>query len=165
MKLDQKLIDAAISFVRERFPAAGDWDGAAAMYTTTGRLLVSTYVEAPNPGVGLCNETGAICEAHKFGEKVTASVCVGRSPEGKFEIVTPCGVCQERLFFWGGDVEVAVPDAIDATKWLGKKLIVSIKSSGESLARFKKALREARKGTVKTPVVEFEQIDFDLKVV
>jgi cytidine deaminase len=124
LKLDQALVDATIQFIKERFPVVNDWDGAAAMYTHTGRILVSTYVESLNVGVGLCNETGAICDAHKLNEKVTASVCVGRSPEtGKFEIVTPCGVCQERLFFWGPDVEVAVPDPTDSTKWIAKKLI------------------------------------------
>ena len=121
MKLDQKLIDTAIAFIQERFPKIGDWDGAAAMYTHTGRVLVSTYAKCPNAGAGLCNETGAICEAHKFNERITASVCVGRSPEGTFNIVAPCGICMERLHFWGRDVEVAVPDK-DTTKWLAKKL-------------------------------------------
>lgn len=123
MKLDQTLVDATINFIKSRFPKVGDWDGAAAMYTQTGKILVSTYVESPNVGTGLCNETGSICEAHKLGEKVTASVCVGRSPQGEFEIVTPCGVCQERLFFWGPDVEVAVPDPSNPQKWIAKKLI------------------------------------------
>lgn len=123
MKLDQKLVDATIDFIKSRFPKVGDWDGAAAMYTQSGKILVSTYVESPNVGTGLCNETGSICEAHKLGEKVTASVCVGRSPQGEFEIVTPCGVCQERLFFWGPDVEVAIPDPSNAQKWIAKKLI------------------------------------------
>lgn len=122
MKLDQKLVDAAIHFIKSRFPKVGDWD-TAAMYTHKGKILTSTYVESPNVGAGLCNETGSICEAHKLEEKITASVCVGRSPQGDFEIVTPCGVCQERLFFWGTDVEVAVPDLADAKKWIAKKLI------------------------------------------
>jgi cytidine deaminase len=123
VKLDQKLIDAAIDFIKNRFPTVGDWDGAAAMYTRSGKILTSTYVESPNVGTGLCNETGCICEAHKLNEKITASVCVGRSPTGEFEIVTPCGVCQERLFFWGPEVEVAVPDPRNHQKWLSKKLL------------------------------------------
>ena len=30
--------------------------------------------------------------------------------------------CQERLFFWGPDVEVAVPDPQDSSRWLAKRL-------------------------------------------
>lgn len=123
MNLDQKLVDAAIALIKTRNPKAGEWDGAAALYTETGKILTSTYAESPNAGTGLCNETGAICEAHKINERVTASVCVGRNPTGEFEIVTPCGVCQERLFFWGPDVEVGIPDPVDPRKWLSKKLI------------------------------------------
>jgi len=122
MKLDQALVDAAISLIKSRYPNLGDWDGAAALYTETGKILTSTYAESPNAGAGLCNETGAICEAHKLNERVTASVCVGRNPQGEFDIIAPCGICQERLFFWGPDVEVAVPDLNDTKNFISKTL-------------------------------------------
>lgn len=122
MKLDQRLVDAAMELIRLRYPNVGGWEGAAALYTDSGKILTSTYAECPNEGAGLCNETGAICEAHKLGEKVTASVCVGRDPTGRFNIVAPCGICQERLHYWGRSVEVAVPDLSDTRKWLRKTL-------------------------------------------
>lgn len=122
MKLDQRLVDAAIELIKTRFPKIGDWDGSAALYTESGKILTSTYAESPNDGAGLCNETGSICEAHKLGERVMASVCVGRSPSGEFHIITPSGICQERLFFWGADVEVAVPQCDDPKRWLSRKL-------------------------------------------
>jgi cytidine deaminase len=122
MKLDQQLVDAAIALTKKRYPVVGDWDGAAAAYTESGKILTSTYAESPNVGAGLCNETGAICEAHKLGERITASVCVGRNPAGEFHIVTPCGICQERLYFWGPDVEAAVPHPEDSRRWVTKKL-------------------------------------------
>lgn len=37
-------------------------------------------------------------------------------------ILTPCGNCQERLFHWEQDVEVAVPRIDDATQWDVKTL-------------------------------------------
>ena len=92
------------------------------MYTDQGNLLISTYAESPNVGAGLCHETGSICEAHKLGEKIVASVCVGRDLDGKFDIIAPCGICQERLWFWGENVEVAIPDENDTTKWVRKTL-------------------------------------------
>ncbi len=121
MKLDQKLVDAAISFTQERY-TAGEEAGAAALYTASGRLLISTFFDSPNDAVRLCHETGAICEAHKLGEVVTASVCVNRAPDSSFHILSPCGICQERLYLWGGGVEVAVPVAGDPTRWMAKTL-------------------------------------------
>jgi cytidine deaminase len=50
-------------------------------------------------------------------------VCVSRLAEDDpFMILTPCGIRQERPAFWGGDVEVAVPNPEDPTKWQTKRL-------------------------------------------
>ena len=121
MRLDQKLVDTAISFVQKRFPTE-PWAGAAAMYTNDGQILISTSPECVNDSVSLCHETGAICEAHKLDKKVTASVCVSRDDQGRFHILTPCGVCQERLYVWGDNVEVAAPIDSDSTQWQMKLL-------------------------------------------
>src|SRR4051812_47154522 len=108
MRLDQKLVDAALKLAASRFPNRDA--GAAAMYTRSGRLLTSVCVEGPNSAACLCHETGAICEAHKLQEAITATVCVSRESAGApFVILPPCGICCERLRFWGGEVEVAVP--------------------------------------------------------
>ncbi len=122
MKLDQRLVDAAIELMNKRCPKEA-WGGAAAMYTREGDLLTSIGVDSPNELAGLCHEMGAICEAHKLGHTVTASMCVTRAPGAEtIRILTPCGICQERLFFWGPTVEVAVPDSHDPSKWLAKTL-------------------------------------------
>lgn len=121
MKLDQALVDVATDLLEKRFPAA---EGiAAAMYTDDGLILTSVVFEPEWGGGGLCAETGAICEAVKLDKRITASVCVSRlSGDGPIVILTPCGICQERLFHWGGTVEVATPDPQDARKWQAKTL-------------------------------------------
>jgi cytidine deaminase len=121
MKLNQELVDAAIKLIIDRYGDKDDWKGAAAMYTESGKILTSTTPLMPNGCVDLCHETGAICEAHKINEKVTASVCVSREKD-KYHILSPCGVCQERLYLWGPDVEVAVPAEKDSTIWQSKTL-------------------------------------------
>jgi cytidine deaminase len=121
MKLDSNLIEAAQAFVKSRFPDE-TWAGAAAMYTEDGQLLISTAPEVVNASVDLCHEAGAICEAYKLNKKITATVCVSRDEQGRFHILTPCGVCQERLFVWGGNIEAAVPLDSDSTKWQIKTL-------------------------------------------
>ena len=53
-------------------------------------------------------------EAYKNEDVITHSICVVRDDEhSESKILTPCGICQERLRYWGGDVKVAVmnPDS------------------------------------------------------
>lgn len=121
MELDQALVDAAIELLEKRFP--GEEGIAAAMYTEDREVLTSVFFE-PEWGSGmLCAETGAICEAEKLGKRIITSVCVSRQTgTSPIVILTPCGICQERLFHWGQDVEVAVPTIDDATQWDVKTL-------------------------------------------
>ncbi|WP_206920035.1 cytidine deaminase [Alicyclobacillus suci] len=85
------------------------WGGAAAMYTKGGRILTSIAPEVLGDATNLCIETGAILEAHKFNDKVTHSICVVRDDENsRFKVLTPCGICQERLLYWGENVKAAV---------------------------------------------------------
>jgi len=123
MHLDQTLVDAARELALRRWTNPKLDAGAAAMYTRTGRLLTSTFAESPNCHASLCHETGSICEAHKLQEAVTATVCISRDDaDSPFVILPPCGICSERLAYWGQDVEVAVPRRDDPTKWEMKLL-------------------------------------------
>lgn len=113
MSIDQKLYNEAINLIKKRYPSG--WGGAAAMYTEDGQILTSVAPEVINASTELCMETGAILEAHKLNIKVTHSICVAREDENAaFIIPTPCGVCQERLFYWGEDVKAAVTNENNA---------------------------------------------------
>ncbi|TLW93119.1 cytidine deaminase [Saccharomonospora piscinae] len=117
MDLGTRLVAAAADLVDSRFPGR-DWAGAAAMALDDGTLLTSTAPEVVNPAVELCHEVGALCEAYRIGRPVVASVCVVRADQGRgFWVLSPCGVCQERLRFYGPGVEVAVPEANDPALW------------------------------------------------
>lgn len=126
MQVDQALVNAAIDLAERRYagdPDSDGWAGAAAMYVSDGRILTSVFVDSPNAAASLCCETGAIAEAHKLNLAVVATVCVSREKPGDpFVILTPCGICQERLAHWGGDVQVAVPYPGEPTRWLSKPL-------------------------------------------
>ncbi|MEI8025280.1 MAG: cytidine deaminase [Pseudomonadota bacterium] len=111
----ENLISEAKSFVKSRF-ADTTWKGAAAILCKDGEILISTSPETVNESVSLCHETGGICEAYKKGKQVALSVCISFDDKEKCHILSPCGVCQERLWFWGGGVEVAVPQGSDSTK-------------------------------------------------
>lgn len=121
MDVDQPLIDSIISFIEARFPGE-EAEGAAGMYTSSGRLLLSTAPDTLNDAVSLCHETGCLCEAYTLNEPVTASACVYRESPNRYVIFAPCGVCQERLFLYGHDVSVAVATYDDSTQWTSRKL-------------------------------------------
>ncbi|WP_071458868.1 cytidine deaminase [Bacillus massilinigeriensis] len=107
MDIEQRLYEAATELIKQRYPSG--WGGAAAMYTEDGKILTSVAPEVINASTELCIETGAILEAHKHNTKITYSICVVRDDErAEFKVLTPCGVCQERLFYWGSGVKAAV---------------------------------------------------------
>lgn len=109
MNIEQKLYQSAIDLVEKRYPSG--WGGAAAMYTEDGQILTSVAPDVINASTELCMETGAILEAHKLNTAITHTICIAREDESAgFKILTPCGVCQERLFYWGGNVKAAVTD-------------------------------------------------------
>jgi len=101
------MFDKVTKFIEDRYPKG--WGGAAIMKTEKGRYFISVALESANAGAGLCMETGAMCEAQKLDEKITHSLCVVRDDENsKYKVLTPCGICQERLLYWGGDVLVGI---------------------------------------------------------
>jgi cytidine deaminase len=117
MAVDQALVDAAIDLATTRF-AGEPWSGAAAVRLDDGAVLTSTGPDAPNVAASLCHETGAICEAFKLGRRIVATVCVTAArTDGQYWILAPCGICQERLFAHGPDVEVGVPEPGNPTHW------------------------------------------------
>ena len=66
--------------------------------------------------------TGAMLEAHKFDEKVTHCMCLVRKDEkSPYQILSPCGICQERLRYWGEDVQVAVTTEEEKIKFVQLK--------------------------------------------
>lgn len=119
--VDKNLVEAAIDQASRRFPEGES--GAAAVYLEDGSIITSVCFDSPNEATNLCHETGAYCEAYRRNLKVIASVCVVReNSRSQYIILTPCGVCQERLATWGMSVEVAVPVEKNPTQWLSVPL-------------------------------------------
>lgn len=117
MSIEQTLYDTAVDFIKNRYPTG--WGGAAVIHTDDDRYLISVALEVFNASAELCIETGAICEAHKFNVKVTHCICVVRDDENsEFKVLTPCGICQERLRFWGEDVLVGVTTPDNSLKYV-----------------------------------------------
>ncbi|MEZ8270851.1 cytidine deaminase [Vibrio splendidus] len=105
--IERELYQAAVELVKVRYPSG--WGGAAAVRTDSGKILTSIAPDTKNDALSLCMEVGAYLEAHKLNERVTHSLCLCRESENdEFLILSPCGVCQERLVHWGGDVKAVI---------------------------------------------------------
>lgn len=104
----EPLLQTAIDFAKRRLPT-GEAVTAAVM-TDQGSIFTGIWNDASVDAATLCAETGPICQAHAAGEAVFASVCVARDfAEQPFRVLPACGICQERLAFWGLEVLIGVP--------------------------------------------------------
>lgn len=85
-------------------------------------VLVGTAPEVLNAGVELCHETEPFCSAYRMGQRLVASICLARHPDGRYLVLNPCGVCRERLAIHGPGVMVAVAHPDDPTTPTWKRL-------------------------------------------
>ena len=116
-EIEEEMYGLAVELIRHRFPTG--WGGAAVIRTEENHYFTSVALETSNAGAQLCIEVGAMCEAHKWDERVTHCLCVVRDDEkSAFKVLSPCGICQERLRFWGTGVLVGVTDAHSALKFV-----------------------------------------------
>ena len=105
--IEKEMYRRAAALIERRYPSG--WGGAGVVHTAAGHYFTSVSIDTANASAVLCIETGAMLEAHKYNERVTHCLCLVREEAGgPFRILTPCGICQERLRFWGEDVQVAV---------------------------------------------------------
>lgn len=87
-----------------------------------GTVLTGTAPDAINPSVEVCHEIEPYCAAFRLGQPIVASVCLHREPSGRVVVLSPCGVCRERLAVHGPDVQVGVADPRDTTVIVWKTL-------------------------------------------
>lgn len=90
-----------------RYPRG--WGGVAGILVDSGEILIGISPEFPNAGSSVCMELGAMLEAAKLNKTVTHTLCLVRENENSpLTILSPCGICQERLNLWGENVLCAL---------------------------------------------------------
>lgn len=115
--IEKEMYRRAVELIEKRYPVG--WGGAGVVHTENGQYFTSVSIDTANASAVLCIETGAMLEAHKYNEKVTHCMCLVRDDENSpYKVLTPCGICQERLRFWGEDVQVAVSRADKAIQFV-----------------------------------------------
>ena len=106
-KIENEMYRMAVELIEKRYPSG--WGGAGVVHTANGNYYTSVFFDSANGCTTLCIETGAMLEAFKYNEKVTHCMCLIREDENSpYKVLSPCGVCQERLRYWGEDVQVAI---------------------------------------------------------
>lgn len=106
-RIEKEMYIRALELIKKRYPLG--WGGVGIVHTEQDNYYTSVSIETANSSAILCIETGAMLEAHKYKEKVTHCMCLVRDDEkSECKILSPCGICQERLRYWGEDVQVAV---------------------------------------------------------
>ena len=118
--IENKMFQIAKELIEKRYPAG--WGGAAVIRTEQDHYFSSVAIETANSSASLCIEVGAMCEAHKYNEKVTHCLCIIRDDENSpYKVLTPCGICQERLRYWGEDVLVGITATDDNLRFVKLK--------------------------------------------
>ncbi|MGR8827508.1 cytidine deaminase [Leuconostoc citreum] len=109
MKNDQtQLLFEKVKHTLENHYPKG-WGGAAGVILEDGEILTSISPEFENAASSVCMELGSYLQAATLDKKITHNLCLARESEHeKLFVLTPCGICQERLIFWGNTVECGV---------------------------------------------------------
>ena len=113
------LLAACRSLIKTRFAPGAD-EGAAGVVLDDRSILTGTAPAAINPSVQVCHETEPYCAAYRLDRRIVASACVHHRTDGAFVVLSPCGVCRERLAVYGPEVLIATADPADAqtVRWI-----------------------------------------------
>ncbi|KRN33456.1 cytidine deaminase [Weissella halotolerans] len=107
MTTKKNLFEAVKTTINTHYPM--NWGGAAGVLLADGSILTSISPEFENATSSVCMELGSYLEAAKLKKTVVASLCLIREEtNAEYKVLTPCGVCQERLHLWGDQVECAI---------------------------------------------------------
>lgn len=103
MKNTDKSYYEIVKTIEEHYP--NGWGGAAGVILSDGQILTSISPDFPNAGVSLCMETGSYLQAALLKKDITHTLCIVRDNENeKYKVLSPCGICQERLKLWDNNI-------------------------------------------------------------
>ncbi|MFN3215158.1 MAG: hypothetical protein ACE367_01540 [Acidimicrobiales bacterium] len=117
MIVDDDLVGVAQALLERRF---GDHAGAAtAVYTLEGNCYSSVSLTVTNPSSCVAPEVGAMCEAYKNGERISAVVTVQRRVDGGPVLyATPSGATIDQLVLTSArEAEIVVHNLAEEDKY------------------------------------------------
>lgn len=153
-------LDTCRSLIRDRFGADDD-RGAAAILLDDRAIVTGTAPEALNSSVQACHEIDSYCAAFRLGRSVLVSVCPYRESGRRTLVLSPRGVCRERLAADGPSVLVAVADLSEEVReaWMCSETI-GVTSLAQITALFQPRSSHARvRARVRARVDEDYRLD------
>ena len=102
-----KLFDSISKTIDKHYPKG--WGGAAGVLLENGDILTSISPEFPNAASSVCMELGSYIQAATLDQEITHTLClVSENENDRLTVLTPCGICQERLSFWGNTTQCGI---------------------------------------------------------
>lgn len=111
----ERVVATCRELIEMRFGGEPD-SGAAAVLLGDGSILTGTSPDFPNPSTAVCHETEPYLAAFRLNQPIRASLCLHRTEDGCFLVLSPCGICRERLMMHGAEPLLGVPKPDDPTQ-------------------------------------------------
>ncbi len=101
----QELAKAALSARENSYSPYSHFAVGAALVTKTGKIYTGCNIENAAYSVTNCGERTALFKAVSEGEREIVAIAVAGGPHGAvlpLPLCTPCGVCRQALYEFGG---------------------------------------------------------------
>ena len=103
------LIQAALDSLKNSYAPYSQFNVAAAVLCTSGKVYTGVNVENASYPAGICAERNAIFHAAACGErKITAIAIVGGKDGIVSDYCTPCGICRQVMREFADPKELTV---------------------------------------------------------
>ncbi len=99
----QELIQKAIAVKENAYVPYSHFRVGAALLTKSGKVFTGCNVENASYSPTICAESTAIVKAVSEGEREFAAIAVVSDTD---DYTSPCGVCRQRIFEFGSEIEV-----------------------------------------------------------
>lgn len=102
---DQELIRAAFAVRQNAYAPYSHFRVGAALLARSGRVFAGCNIENAAFSPTICAERAALAQAVSAGEREFAAIAIVGSREGEKNTLptSPCGVCRQALFEFGGN--------------------------------------------------------------
>ena len=104
----QELIKKAMEVKKNAYVPYSHFHVGAALLTKSGKVYTGCNVENASYSPTICAESSAIVKAVSEGEQEYAAVAVVSDSD---DYTSPCGVCRQRIFEFGSDIEVIMANS------------------------------------------------------
>lgn len=99
----RELINQADEVKQNAYVPYSHFRVGAALLTKSGKIYTGCNVENASYSPTICAESSAIVKAVSEGEREYSAVAVISDSE---DYTSPCGVCRQRIFEFGDDIDV-----------------------------------------------------------